>query len=81
MAKAKIPPEVLAFFVKAGRKGGKIGGKARVAKMTPEQLSEWRNAAEPLREKWADSVRKAGYDPVVVMNDLKAALAQYNSAY
>jgi hypothetical protein len=34
-----------------------------------------------LREKWADSVRKAGYDPVVVMNDLKAALAQYNSAY
>jgi len=49
--------------------------------LTPEQLSEWRNAAEPLREKWADSVRKAGYDPVVVMNDLKAALAQYNSAY
>jgi hypothetical protein len=49
--------------------------------LTPEQLAAWRKAAEPLREKWADSVRKAGYDPVVVMNDLKAALAQYNSAY
>jgi hypothetical protein len=51
MAKPKIPPEALAFFVKAGRKGGKIGGKKRVANMTPEQLSEANRKAVQVR--WA----------------------------
>ena len=51
MAKAKLPPEAVAFFVKAGRKGGKIGGKARVANMTPEQLSEANRKA--VRARWA----------------------------
>jgi len=51
MAKAKIPPEALAFFVKAGRKGGKIGGKKRVANMTPEQLSAANRKA--VQARWA----------------------------
>jgi len=51
MAKPKFPPEALAFFVKAGRKGGKIGGKKRVANMTPEQLSEANRKAVQVR--WA----------------------------
>lgn len=51
MAKPKIPPGVLAFFVEAGRKGGKIGGKKRVANMTPEQLSEANRKAVQVR--WA----------------------------
>jgi len=51
MANAKIPPEALAFFVKAGRKGGKIGGKKRVANMTPEQLSEANRKA--VQARWA----------------------------
>lgn len=46
-----MPREALAFFVKAGRKGGKIGGKARVANMTPEQLSEANRKA--VRARWA----------------------------
>jgi hypothetical protein len=51
MAKAKMPPEALEFFVKAGRKGGKIGGKKRVANMTPEQLSEANRKA--VQARWA----------------------------
>jgi len=46
-----MPGEALAFFVKAGRKGGKIGGKARVANMTPEQLSEANRKA--VQTRWA----------------------------
>jgi hypothetical protein len=56
MAKAKMPPEALAFFVQAGRKGGKIGGKARIANMTPEQLSEANRKA--VQARWA-KVKKA----------------------
>jgi hypothetical protein len=51
MAKAIMPPEVREFFVKAGRRGGKIGGKARVTNMTPEQLSEANRKA--VQARWA----------------------------
>jgi hypothetical protein len=40
MAKNKLSPEALEFFRKQGAKGGKIGGKKRVASLTPEQRSE-----------------------------------------
>lgn len=36
----KLPPEVLEFFRKQGANGGKLGAKARMVKMTPEQRSE-----------------------------------------
>ena len=31
--------------------------------LTPEQLAEWRKAAEPLYAEWAENAKKAGYDP------------------
>ena len=40
MKKDAIPPEALEFFRKQGQKGGKLSGKARMAKLTPEQRSE-----------------------------------------
>jgi hypothetical protein len=33
----KLPPEIRDYFVKEGRKGGKLGGPARAAAMTPEE--------------------------------------------
>ena len=48
---------------------------------TPEQLAQWRAAAEPLINEWADPVRKAGYDPKAVLDELKAGAAKYNAAY
>jgi len=40
MAKKKIPDEVLQYFIKMGRKGGKLGGRIRADKMTAEERSE-----------------------------------------
>ena len=37
MAKKKMPPDILEFFRKTGRKGGKIGGKRSLETMTPEE--------------------------------------------
>jgi len=38
------------FMAEMGRKGGKKGGKARAAKMTPEQRSQ--SASEASRARW-----------------------------
>lgn len=38
--KQKLPQIISEYFSKIGKKGGKIGGKARMTTMTPEQRSE-----------------------------------------
>jgi TRAP-type C4-dicarboxylate transport system substrate-binding protein len=47
--------------------------------LTPEQLDEWRKAAEPVVKIWADAVRKVGVDPDVALAELKASVAKYNA--
>ena len=51
MAKKTLPPDVRDFFVKMGRKGGKIGGAARAANMTAKQRSE--SARKAVQARWA----------------------------
>jgi TRAP-type C4-dicarboxylate transport system substrate-binding protein len=48
---------------------------------TPAQVAEWKKAAQPLEEKWAEGVRKAGLDPAVVMKELKAQLSKESAGY
>lgn len=50
-----------------------------VYKLTPEQMAEWRKAAEPLKAKWAEAVKKAGYDPDAVYNDLVDELKKHDA--
>lgn len=50
MNKKTLPPEVLDFFRKEGAKGGKLSGKARMEKLTPEQRSEIAKNAVAARE-------------------------------
>lgn len=50
-----------------------------VTSLTPEQIAEWKAAAEPLNKAWADSVTKAGGNAAQIDADLKAALAKYNA--
>lgn len=45
-----FPPELLEYFREQGRKGGKIGGKARADKLAPEQRSEIARKAVAARE-------------------------------
>lgn len=40
MARQKLPPEIRAYFVRMGRIGGELGGKARAKSLTPERRKE-----------------------------------------
>jgi hypothetical protein len=57
MAK-KLPPDIREYFVKKGRQGGKLGGPARAAAMTPEQRSE--SARKAVLARWAKAKIKKG---------------------
>lgn len=46
-----MPDSVREYFVRMGRKGGKIGGKIRAAKLTDEQRSE--SARRAVQARWA----------------------------
>ena len=52
-----------------------------LVKASPADIADWRKAAEPLRDKWAENVKKAGYDPKKVFDDLNAELKARNSLY
>jgi hypothetical protein len=57
VAKKTLPPEVREFFVKMGRKGGKLGGSVRAANLTPEQRSE--SARKAVQARWAKKKKTA----------------------
>jgi hypothetical protein len=57
MKKTRLPPEIRDFFVKQGRKGGKLGGAARAAKMTAEERTE--SARKAVLARWAKVKEKA----------------------
>jgi len=46
----KMPAEALEFFRKHGARGGKIGSKARMEKLTPEERSALAKHAVDARE-------------------------------
>jgi TRAP-type C4-dicarboxylate transport system substrate-binding protein len=49
--------------------------------ITDAQLDEWKAAAKPVVQKWADAVKKTGNNPDTVLSELKAELGKYNSGY
>jgi hypothetical protein len=51
MAKSDVPKELREYLAKLGKKGGKKGGPARAAAMTPEQRSE--SARKAVQARWA----------------------------
>jgi len=70
-----------ADFESAGRGKIKAEPGQEVYPLTDAQLAEWRKAAAPLQDEWAATVKKAGYDPDVVLKELKDALAKHQSLY
>ena len=50
MPRKRLPPDILEFFVKMGRRGGKLGGVARAAKLSPEERS--RSARRAVQARW-----------------------------
>jgi hypothetical protein len=57
MAKVKLPPEIRAYFVRMGKTGGKIGGKARAESLTPERRKEI--AQKAIAARWKKAKSKA----------------------
>ena len=55
VASKRLPPDLRAYFSKLGKKGGKKGGPARAAGMTPEQRSE--SARKAVTARWASKKR------------------------
>jgi TRAP-type transport system periplasmic protein len=70
-----------ADFEAGGRDKIKAQPGHEVYGLTPAQLAEWRKAAEPLQAEWAENVKKAGYDPEVLLKELKDSLTKYKSLY
>ena len=70
-----------ADFERGGVAKLKADSSREVYTISPEQLAEWRKAAEPLQKAWADNARKAGGDPDAIMKELKAELAKFNAVY
>jgi len=70
-----------ADFEHAGIAKIKTEGGHEVYEPTPAQVAEWKKAAQPLEEKWAEGVKKTGIDPVVVMKELKAQLSKEGAGY
>ena len=70
-----------ADFEHAGIAKIKAEAGHEVYEPTPAQIAEWKKAAQPLEEKWAENVKKAGVDPVVVMKELKAQLTKESAGY
>jgi TRAP-type C4-dicarboxylate transport system substrate-binding protein len=50
-----------------------------VYSLTPEQLAEWKKAAEPVVKIWSDAARKVGIDPDVALSELKATVEKYHA--
>ena len=56
MPKKKLPPDVLTYFAKMGRKGGLLGGKARAEKLSAEERSE--SAKKAVEARWAKNKKQ-----------------------
>lgn len=57
-----------------GRAALEKAGGHQIYKPTEEELSAWRQVAEPLRVKWAETVKAKGHDPVAIEKALADAL-------
>jgi TRAP-type C4-dicarboxylate transport system substrate-binding protein len=70
-----------ADFEAAGRGKIKAMPDHEVYALTPDQVNQWKKAAEPLHATWAKNVAKAGLDAKKVYGELQAELAKYHAAY
>ena len=50
-------------------------------KIGPAEIALWRKAAEPVLADWKENVKKAGYDPEVVLKEFKDALKAENALF
>ena len=62
----------------SGRETLKAGGHT-IIEVKPEQLAEWKKAAEPMVDRWLKDVGAKGHDGKALLDDLKAELKKRNA--
>jgi TRAP-type transport system periplasmic protein len=70
-----------ADFEYAGRDKIRNEPGQEVDTLTPEELGQWRTAAEPLKAKWTQNAAKTGIDPEAALKAFRAAIASYNAGF
>jgi len=70
-----------ADFEHAGIAKLKAEAGHEVYPISAAQLAEWKKAAQPLHQTWANNVKKAGGNPDAIMKELKAELTKFKAAY
>lgn len=68
-----------ADFEAGGREKIKGMSGHEVYKLEPVQLDAWKKTVEPLKERWAADVKKAGGDADAVWKSLQDTIAKYNA--
>ncbi len=58
MRKRRLPADVKAYFVRMGRIGGQLGGKARAERLDPERRKEI--ARKAVQARWAKRSESKG---------------------
>jgi TRAP-type C4-dicarboxylate transport system substrate-binding protein len=53
----------------------------KITKLTPDEVGQWRKAAEPVQAQWAAAVKKAGFDPDQVLNELRDELKKADALF
>jgi hypothetical protein len=53
----------------------------KLTKISPAELKLWIAAAKPVYDAWADSVKKAGYNPDQVLKELKDELKKEGALF
>lgn len=53
----------------------------KITKVGPKEVALWREAAKPVYEQWAAAVKKAGYNPDQVLQELKDELKKADALF
>jgi TRAP-type transport system periplasmic protein len=68
-------------FEQAGIEQVRAEPDHEVYKITDDQLAMWKKSAEPLKQKWAADVKRAGGDPDAIWNELQVSLTKYKAGF
>ncbi|MEX2128195.1 MAG: TRAP transporter substrate-binding protein [Xanthobacteraceae bacterium] len=64
-----------------GRQQAIYKSDRKITKVGPAEVKLWKDAAKPVYDAWADAVKKAGYNPDQVLNELKDELKKADALF
>ena len=68
-------------FEAAGRDKMKAAAGHEVYTLTPDQVTAWKTATQPLQKQWADAVTKGGGNADALYKEFQESLAKNNAGF